>query len=107
VTPVEDYELTTKQYVDDEFTTLSGNQKWGRIACIDGNRNQAVTFDNAWPDGDYTVVATLTNEVDNPPSIYSTIQGVKAGSGFTTHFSGKIDSVNFELEWHAFYGQQS
>jgi len=83
------------------------NQKWGRIACINGNRDQAVTFGTAWPDGDYTVVATLTNEVEAKPSIYSTIQGVKAGTGFTTHFSGKIDSSNFVLEWHAFYGQQN
>ena len=86
---------------------INVNQKWGRIACIDGNRNQAVTFGTAWPDDDYTVVATLTNEVDAKPSIYSTIQGVKAASGFTTHFSGKIDSSNYILEWHAFYGQQN
>jgi len=86
---------------------INVNQKWGRIACIDGNRNQAVTFGTAWPDDDYTIVATLTNEVDAKPSIYSTIQGVKTGAGFTTHFSGKIDSSNFFLEWHAFYGQQN
>ena len=55
----------------------------------------------------HTIVATLTNEVDSPPSIYSTIQGVKTAGGFTTHFSGKIDSANFILEWIAFYGTQS
>jgi len=106
VYPVSDYDLTTKEYVDDQFSTLSGTRKWGRIACIDGNRDQAVTFDNAYPDDDYTVVASLTNEVDAKPSIYSTIQGVKTAAGFTTHFSGKIDSANFILEWFAFYGQQ-
>jgi len=92
----------------DIYTTniYAENQKWGKIACIDGNRSQAVLFDNAWPDDDYTIVATLTNEIDDPPSIYSTIQGVKTGSGFTTHFSGKIDSSDFVLEWHAFYGQK-
>ena len=82
------------------------NMKWGRIACINNATSQAVTFDNPWPDDDYTIVATLTNEVDAKPSIYSTIQGVKTGGGFTTHFSGKIDSNNFVLEWHAFYGQK-
>ncbi len=107
VYPVVDSDLTTKEYVDDQFTTQSGTQKWGRIACIDGNRDQAVTFDNAFADDSYTVVATLTNEVEAKPSIYSTIQGVKASTGFTTHFSGKIDSANFILEWFAFYGQQS
>jgi len=81
------------------------NQKWGRIEVLDNARDQAVVFGTAWPDDDYTVVATLTNEVDGTPSIYSTIQGVKAGTGFTTHFSGKIDSDDFVLEWHAFYGQ--
>lgn len=83
----------------------ANNHKWGRMACIDGNRNQAVTFDNPWPDDNYTVVATLTNETEATPSIYSTIQGVKAGGGFTTHFSGKIDSTYFVLEWHAFYDE--
>ena len=105
--PVDSSDLTTKQYVDDQFTTQSGTQKWGRIACINGNRDQAVLFDNAFPDDSYTVVATLTNEVEAKPSIYSTIQGVKSAGGFTTHFSGKIDSANFILEWFAFYGQQS
>ena len=81
------------------------NHKWGRVDCILNNRDQAVVFDNPWPDGNYVVVATLTNETDVKPSIYSTIQGVKAGGGFTTHFSGKIDSNNFELEWHAFYDE--
>lgn len=90
--------------------TLSGtfidpNKKWGRIPVINGARDQAVTFDTPWPDDDYTVVATLTNEIDTKPSIYSTIQGVKTGAGFTTHFSGKIDSSNFVLEWFAFRGQ--
>jgi len=107
VTPVEDYELTTKSYVDNQFDTLSGTRKWGRVSCIDGNRDQAVVFDNSFADDDYTLVATLTNEVEAKPSIYSTIQGVKTAGGFTTHFSGKIDSVNFILEWIAIYSQQS
>lgn len=94
-----------------EGVTISGtfinpNQKWGRIAVINGAKSQAVTFDTSWADDNYVVVATLTNEVDATPSIYSTIQGVKTGSGFTTHFSGKIDSGDFMLEWIAFYGQQ-
>ena len=104
--PTEDDNLTTKEYVD-EVTSTSGTQKWGREAVIDNARNQAVTFDNPFPDDSYTIVATLTNEVDSPPSIYSTIQGVKTAGGFTTHFSGKIDSANFILEWIAFYGTQS
>jgi len=174
VYPVEDYDLVTKEYVDDQINTISGtvyeeltnyvtlssdqtisgsktfegdtifnggttfnetmtvnsginygdstisgtgdiytgniyadNQKWGRIACIDGNRDQVVVFGTAWPDDDYTLVAVLTNEVDNKPSIYSIIQGVKAGTGFTIHFSGKIDSSDFVLEWQAFYGQKN
>jgi hypothetical protein len=88
-------------------TFINPNQKWGRVAVIDNARSQAVTFDTPWADDDYVVVATLTNEVDATPSIYSTIQGVKTGAGFTTHFSGKIDSGDFMLEWIAFYGQQS
>jgi hypothetical protein len=95
-----------------EGVTISGsfinpNQKWGKVAVINNARSQAVVFDNSWADDNYVVVATLTNEVDAIPSIYSTIQGVKTGTGFTTHFSGKIDSGDFMLEWIAFYGQQS
>ena len=107
VYPVEDFHLATKQYVDDQFTTQSGIQKWGRVSVILDARDQAVAFDSAFPDDQYTVVATLTNEVEAKPSIYSTIQGVKTAGGFTTHFSGKIDSSNFILEWFAFYGEQS
>ena len=81
------------------------NFKWGRVACINGAKDQAVTFGTPFDDDDYTVVASLTNEVDAKPSIYSTIQGVKTAGGFTTHFSGKIDSSNFILEWHAFKSQ--
>jgi len=107
IDPTEDAHLTTKQYVDDQFTTLSGNRKWGRMSVINGNTSQAVTFDSSFSDDSYTLVATLTNEVDSPPSIYSTIQGIKTAGGFTTHFSGEIDSANFILEWIAEYGQQS
>lgn len=107
VDPTQDYHLTTKQYVDDQFTTLSGNRKWGRISVINTAVSQAVTFNTSFVDDGYTLVATLTNEVDSPPSIYSTIQGVKTAGGFTTHFSGEIDSTNFVLEWIAEYGQQS
>lgn len=82
-------------------------EKWGRTAVISGAVSQAVTFDTPFPDDDYTLVATLTNEVDSPPCIYSTIQGVKTASGFTTHFSGDIENGNFILEWHAKCGQQS
>jgi hypothetical protein len=84
---------------------FAGNQKWGRESMINGVREQAVTFGTAWPDDDYTVVTSITNEVDGIPSIYSATVGVKAGTGFTVHFSGKIDSNDFVLEWHAFYGQ--
>lgn len=107
IDPTADYHLATKYYVDQQFTTLSGNRKWGRITVISGAYSQAVTFDNAFPDDDYTLVATLTNEVDSPPCIYSTIQGVKTSSGFTTHFSGEIENGNFILEWIAEYSQQS
>jgi hypothetical protein len=86
---------------------IDDSKKWGRIACVDGNRDQAVTFGTSFSDDDYTVVVSMTNEVDAKPSIYSAIVGVKTASGFTVHFSGKIDSSNFVLEWHAFKGQQN
>lgn len=87
-------------------TLTDTSRKWGRESVINGATNQAVTFAVAFDDDDYTLIATLTNEVDSPPSIYSTIQGVKTSGGFTTHFSGEIDSSNFILEWYAFKGTQ-
>lgn len=107
IDPVASYDLTTKNYVDQQFSTLSGTRKWGRMSVINGAISQAVTFDNSFADDSYTLVATLTNEVDSPPSIYSTIQGVKTAGGFTTYFSGEIDSDNFILEWIANYAEQS
>jgi len=107
VDPTLNYHLATKGYVDNQFTTLSGNRKWGRVTVISGAYSQAVTFNNNFSDDSYTLVASLTNEIDSPPSIYSTIQGVKTPGGFTTHFSGEIDTANFILEWIAEYGQQS
>ena len=107
VDPIADSDLATKHYVDEQFATISGARKWGRMSVINGATSQAVTFSNSFSDDQYTLVATLTNEVDSPPSIYSTIQGVKTAGGFTTHFSGEIDSSNFVLEWIAEYGQQS
>lgn len=86
---------------------INVNQKWGRVSMIDGVRNQSVTFGTAWPDDDYTVVTSITNENAAKPSIYSATVGVKAGTGFTVHFSGKIDSSDYVLEWHAFYGEQN
>lgn len=107
VYPVQDYHLATKEYVDDQFSTLSGTRKWGRMTVISGSYSQAVTFNNSFPDDNYTLVASLTNEIDSPPCIYSTIQGVKTAGGFTTHFSGEIENGNFILEWIANYDQQS
>jgi len=85
---------------------LDTGKKWGRESVINGAISQAVTFSGSFVSDDYTLIATLTNEVDSPPSIYSTIQGVKTAGGFTTHFSGEIDSDNFILEWYAFKGTQ-
>lgn len=84
---------------------FAGNMKWGKVSMINGVKDQSVTFGTAWPDDNYTVVTSITNEVDAKPSIYSATVGVKDGTGFTVHFSGKIDSSNFVLEWHAFYGE--
>jgi hypothetical protein len=85
---------------------IDSSKKWGRETVISGAVSQAVVFSNAFPSSDYTLIATLTNEVDSPPSIYSTIQGIKTSGGFTTYFSGEIDSANFVLEWYAFKGTQ-
>ena len=91
--------------------TISGsftdtNRRFGQELVVNGSTSQAVLFKANFPDDSYTLVATLTNEVDSPPSIYSTIQGVKTATGFTTYFSGVIDSSNFVLEWIAFHGEQ-
>ena len=91
--------------------TISGsftdtNRRFGQELVINGVTSQAVVFATPFIDDSYTLVATLTNELDSPPSIYSTIQGVKTAAGFTTYFSGVIDSSNFVLEWIAFIGQQ-
>jgi hypothetical protein len=87
-------------------TFTDANRRYGQEPVINGSTSQAVLFADDFDSANYTLVATLTNQVDSPPSIYSTIQGVKTATGFTTYFSGVIDSDNFVLEWVAFLGEQ-
>jgi len=97
VDPVQDYHLTTKQYVDD--VTLSGGiDRHGRTSIGNGVSFIAVTFADLGTTN-YTVNATLENITDSPPSIYAFIVTAKSSTGFTVTFMGDTDSSNYVLNW--------
>ncbi|RLI52468.1 MAG: hypothetical protein DRO87_13160 [Candidatus Thorarchaeota archaeon] len=98
VSPVQDYDLATKQYVD---TQVGGGIKTGREALSLNDSSKSVTFTSAYADTNYTISVMMNNTVDANPAIYPTIISAKATTGFTVLFSGDIDSANYELEWIA------
>lgn len=93
VTPVNDYDLATKGYVD-----LGGVDRYGITDIGDGVSFITVSFADIGATN-YVVNATLENTSDSPPSIYPFIVSAKTSSSFTVSFSGDIDSANYKLNW--------
>jgi hypothetical protein len=94
VTPVEDYELATKAYVD----SSDNPQQHGRASIADQASTVTVNFTDIGT-ANYTVHATLENTSDSPPSIYPFIISAKTSSSFTVTFAGDMDSSNYVLDW--------
>ena len=98
VTPVQDYHLTTKSYVD---SLTTDKVQSGRTALADNDETKSITFGTAFADTNYSVSAMLNNVTDANPGIYPMVVSVKSTTGFTVVFSGKIDSNNYYVEWIA------
>lgn len=93
VTPVEDYDLATKGYVD-----AGGMDRHGRASIADGASTVTVNFADLGHTN-YTVNATMENTSDSPPSVYAFIVSAKTSSSFTVTFMGDMDSANYLLNW--------
>ena len=93
VSPINDYDLATKAYVDGEGTTLRG-----RTAISDGASTVTVNFSNLGHTN-YTVNVTMENLSDSPPSIYAFTISAKTASSFTVIFTGDMDSANYFIDW--------
>jgi hypothetical protein len=82
-----------------EFASYGDSQR-GQFVIPIGVSSYTVSFSEAFPDLDYTISAELVTS-DGSPSVYSLVVGNKTAGGFTTFFSGVIDSNNYTLEWIA------
>jgi len=96
VTPVNDYDLATKGYVDSQ---AADKQRSGRVSLPLNASSQSVTFSTPYADTNYTVSVVLTNTVDATPAIYPMMVSAKSTTGFTVIFSGDMDTANYVLEW--------
>jgi len=118
VDPVVDDHLTTKRYVDDKISTISGNlssnyytkqevldligQNQAGIVKLNYNDDQTiVTFNTAFTSDDYALLVSVDNVYDSEPSEYAMTIVDKTTSGFKVRYSGKIDSDNYTLNWYA------
>lgn len=70
----------------------------GVESVLNGAYSVTVTFSGT-TDTDYTVVTSLENTTDSPPSIYPNIITSKTLNSFTIDFAGSIDSANYKLNW--------
>lgn len=93
VTPVNDYDLATKGYVDD-----GGVDRKGRQSISNDSSVVTVNFSDIGSTN-YTISATLENTSDSPPSIYAYIISAKTSSSFTVTLMGDTDSANYILNW--------
>jgi len=98
------YALATQQsikaYVSTSISgTVDDSRKSGRTFIPKKSKAITVTFPSPYPSINYTVVAGISNVVDNKVSIYPLVVTAKQVGGFTAKFSGKIDKDNYYLEW--------
>lgn len=117
VSPLEDYHLATKGYVDSitvsggnylteeeilellSENNLLGNSKSGSEKLSLGDISTEVTFDSPLVDANYPLFLSLENQVDSISSEYAITITDKTTSGFKVHYSGEIDSDNYYLNW--------
>jgi hypothetical protein len=85
-----------KYAVDNAHTT--GMDRQGR-ATISGTADQVTINFTDLGHTDYIINATLENDTDSPPSIYSFIVSERTSSSFVVDFSDNTDSSNYYLNW--------
>jgi Protein of unknown function (DUF2793) len=100
IDPTQDYELTTKSYVD---SVSVDRIQSGRVSLAYHDESKAVSLNTAFADTNYSISVLMTNTTDSNPSIYPVVVSAKSNSGFTVEFSGKIDTANYTLEWIAIH----
>jgi len=118
VYPVLDDHLSTKLYVDDNITSISGNlennyytkqevldligqNQAGIEPLSSGQTETVVTFGTAFTEDNYALLVSLDNEYDSPASEYAMTITEKTVGGFKVKYSGEIDSNNYILNWYA------
>jgi hypothetical protein len=82
--------------------TIVENQH-GRVAIGNTTDTVSATFGAAFADTNYTLIVSLTNVTDNPPSDYMLKVTAKSTTGFTVVLSGATDSANYVLEYFAIH----
>ncbi len=98
VTPVQDNDLVTKDYVDSKTDDLT---ETGRVALVLDEDRKCVPFSSNFPDTNYVLSTILRNTVDEEPAVYPMLVIDTTVSGFCVLFSGDIDSNNYYLDWMA------
>jgi hypothetical protein len=64
-----------------------------------GDSTSSITFETPMENSNYAISASISNEVDETPSIYSFIITNKTATGFNVLLSGNLDSGNYKLEY--------
>ena len=98
VTPVQDNDLVTKDYVDSKTDDLT---ETGRTALVLDEDRKCVPFSSNFSDTNYVLSVILRNTVDQEPAVYPMLVIDTTTSGFCVLFSGDIDSNNYYLDWMA------
>jgi len=90
-----------RYYTETEVDQLIGINKSGREPVGLKDTGTSVSFATAFPNSNYSLFVSLENTIDSPASEYAINIDGKTASGFSVHYSGKIDSNNYYLNWYA------
>lgn len=74
----------------------------GIDSLIENETTHRVNFGTIVDSTSYSIATAISNQVDDPPSIYSFIITNKDDSGFDISLSSPIDSTNYSFEWNVF-----
>lgn len=77
------------------------NGRAGTEPISNGSSSVSVTFSAVFSSLNYSVVFSVTNEVDGFPIFLNGIITAKSVSGFTVTFNAPTDSINYVLEYIA------
>jgi hypothetical protein len=79
---------------DQEIEVISGIH-----TLPSGDSTSSIIFETPMENSNYAISASISNEVDETPSIYSFIITNKSTTGFNVLLSGNLDSGNYKLEY--------